>query len=160
VLAPLSLLEQRAEAGAHVLSLVRKTGQRYGPAADASDERAWTIEYVNAGVRREACVRQSRALVIARDDEDGHTAIRDTAQRLVRLVRQRLRDRRPIEHVASVDDEIDFSGQRRLERRRVVRKKVVAATPPRASRADREIETQVGVGEQQDADIVGHPTMV
>jgi hypothetical protein len=59
--------------------------------------------------------------VIARDEEDGHAAISDAPQGLVRLIRHRRWHRRPIEHVARVDDEIDLTGQRRLERGCVIR---------------------------------------
>ena len=33
----------------------------------------------------------------------------------------------------------------------------MAATPPSAARAHRQIEAQVGVGEEEDPNVVGHP---
>jgi hypothetical protein len=109
---------------------------------------------VHARVRRKSSVRETRPLVIAGDEEDGHAAIGYAPQGLVRLIRHRRCHRRPIEHVARVDDEIDFTRQSRLEGGCVVRQKVMAATPPIAARAHWQIEAQVGVGEQEDPNVV------
>src|SRR5262249_45696737 len=114
--APLRLPEQVAEAHAHAVALIGKTGQSDGSATNSSDERAWTIEDMDAVMRRKACVRQVGALVIAGNDEHGHTPLRDALEWLVCLVRQRLWDRRAIEDVSGMDDEINLTGERRLER--------------------------------------------
>ena len=98
--------------------------------------------------------------MIAWDDEDRHATVGDAPQRFVRLIRDRWDDRRPIENVAGMHDEIDLSGHRRLERSRVVRKKIEASSPPANARPYGEIEAQVRIGEQENPDVVGHSPMV
>ena len=98
--------------------------------------------------------------MIARHDEHGNAALRDDAERFVRLVRDRRHNGWPIEHIAGVHDEIDFVGERRRERSRVVGEEVMTATPSAGARPDGQIEPEMGVREQQDPDVGRHPGIV
>ena len=96
-------------------------------------------------MKREPRVRNPRPLVVPRHDEHRNATLGDTPERIERLVGCRRVNRRPIEHVATVDDEIYLSRERWLERLRVIREKVMAAPPPANPRLHRQVESDVRV---------------
>ena len=102
-------------------------------------------------------MRQTRSFVIARDDEHWYAALRNTPERFVRLIRDRRRDRRPIEHVAGVHNEIDFAGEGGRKRGGVVGEKIIAAASPSYAGAYGQVEAEVRVGQKQDSDGGRHP---
>ena len=56
-----------------------------------------------------------------------------------------------------MNDGVDFTIERRRERRGVVREKIVAPTAAAGARANREVEPEMGVSQQQDPEVSGHP---
>ena len=67
--------------------------------------------------------------MIARHNEDGHAAVGDATQRLECLVGEGRAGSRVIENVAGMDDDVDFTVQRRRQRAGVVGQEVVTAPP-------------------------------
>ena len=112
------------------------------------------VEEVKAGMLREADLRDAAALVVPRHDEHRNSAVRHARERLERLPRDARRDPRAIEHVPAMDDNVDVARERRGQRRGVVREEVVSAPPPLDARPCREVETEVGVGEEEYPDTV------
>jgi hypothetical protein len=94
-------------------------------------------------MRHEARVRETRPLVIPGHDEHRHATVRNAAQRLVRLIRDRRENSRTIEDVARVHDQIDFADKRRREGRVIVGDEVVAATSSGDARLRRKVEAEV-----------------
>ena len=91
--------------------------------------------------------------MISGDDEHGDAAFGHAPERLERLIRERGHHGRTVEHVAAVHDDVDLSVERRLKRRGVVGEKVVAAAAPLHARTHREVEPEMGVGDEQDAEV-------
>src|SRR5690606_2999901 len=60
-----------------------------------------------------------------------------------------------VEHVAAMYDDVHFALQRGLQGGLVVRQEVMAAPAPRAARAAGQVEAEMRVGEEQDADGAG-----
>ena len=61
-----------------------------------------------------------------------------------------------MEYVAAMHDRIELALQRRLERGEVIGEEVMAAATSHAARTLRQIEAEMGVGEEQDAAGGGH----
>ena len=156
LLEPARSVEQRAEASAHVMPFIRKARERDARAAHLDAHSAWAGKNVDVGMSREAEVRQPRTLVIPWNDADGDPAIGDPPERLERLVRERWHDRRPIEYVAGVNDDVHFTRERGLQRPSIVRQEIVAATSLRGARPQRQIETEMRVCQKQNPDGVVH----
>jgi hypothetical protein len=72
------------------------------------------------------------------------------------LVRDAQRHTWPVEDVAAVHHEVDFARERGRERGLIVREEIVAAAPPIDARARRQVEAEVRIGEQQDAEVGRH----
>jgi hypothetical protein len=102
---------------------------------------------VNSAVLREPDLREAATLVIARHDEHRDALVGDSRERLERLPRDARRHTRTIEDVPAMHDEIDLPRERRLQRRPVVRQKVVATTASLDARTRGQVEAQVRVGE-------------
>ena len=92
---------------------------------------------------REAEVRETRTLVVPGHQEDRYPPVCDAAQRLERLIRQRRDDRRAIEDVPGMNDDVHLAGQRRPQRPGVVGQEVVSAPPALDPRPHRQIESEV-----------------
>jgi hypothetical protein len=105
---------------------------------------------------REANVWKSAALVIAGDDEDGYASVRDTRQRLERLIGKARYRARSVEHVPAMHDQIHFSRERGAEGRGVVGEEVMPAPPPLDPWPNGKVEAKVRIGEEKDANDVGH----
>jgi len=156
MLAPTGLAQQLRKAGAHVVTRIGKAGERNALPTHVEDERLGTVEHVNVGMRHEPRVRDSRSLMVARDDQHRHAALGDPAQRLERPIRDLFRRGRSIENVSAVDDDVDLSAQSRLERGVVVREEIIASTAPLYARAHRRIEAEVRISEEEDANFDRH----
>ena len=140
------------------VTLRRKTRQRHARAAYLGNERARPVEDVNPRMLREANVWKSAAFVVAGDDEDRYASVRDTRQRLEGLIGQARHRPRSVEDVTAVHDEIDLAGKRRRERRGVVGQEVIPAPAPFDPLPDGEVEAQVRIGQEENANDVGHRT--
>jgi hypothetical protein len=99
-------------------------------------------------------VRQTRALVVSRDDEDGNASVGDSAEWLERLVRECRDDLRAIEDVTRVHHDVHLACERRLERSGVVREEVVTTPAPVDTWPDGKVEAEVRIGEEEDSDFV------
>ena len=108
---------------------------------------AWTVEDVDVPVRGKTSVRQARAFVVARHDEDGDAALGDPAQRLECLISDGRVDLGAIENVAGMDDQVDFTLQRGRQRTGIIGQEVMAAPPPLHARPLRQVESEMSVGE-------------
>jgi hypothetical protein len=157
---PVRLRDKLGEAMAHIVSLVRESGQCDAQSLDRYHHRPRLGEDVQVGVSGEAQVRQSRSLVIPRDDEDGNPHVGDAPQRLERLERQRRDHGRAIEYITGMDDRVDFSGERRRERALVIRKEIVTAPPPFHARSRGKVKAEVSVREQQESGDASHVSEV
>ena len=101
---------------------------------------------------RESDLRNSAALVVSGNDEHGDPTIGNARERLERLPGNARRDARPIEHVAAVHDEIDLLLERRFQRGQIIREEVVAAPTSLHAGTRRQVEAEVGVGEEENPD--------
>jgi hypothetical protein len=101
---------------------------------------------------REPDVWKRGPLVIPRNDENRNAAVRDGYQRIESLVSKRCRHTRTIEYVAAMDNDIHFCAECRLERSMVVAQKIVTAAPAFHAGLSGQIEAEVRVCEEQDAD--------
>jgi hypothetical protein len=81
--------------------------------------------------------------VVARYNENGHTSIRDTTERLEGLVGHASWNSRPIKNIATMHHDIDFARQSGGERRRVIREEIVTAAPPSYARLRRQIKAEM-----------------
>jgi hypothetical protein len=92
--------------------------------------------------------------VVSWHDEHRNASICYSAEGLERLERERRDDPGPVEDVASVHYDVHLARERRLQRGGVVREEVVAAAPSVDTRSNREIEAEVGIGQEEDSDVV------
>ena len=148
--------DQIREPGSNVVPFRRKPCKRDAPPSHVGDERSRAIEQMDPRVLREPDLRNSSALVVAGDDEDRNPTIGDTCQRLESLPRDARWNSRPVEHIATVDDQVDFTGHRGPERRLIVREKIVSSATALDTCAHRQVEPEVRVREEEDPDAVGH----
>ena len=133
-----------------------KPGQRNAPATHGGDEGSWLVKQVNAGMLREAEVRNAPALVIPRHHEHRNAPVGDARQWLEGLIGKAGGGPGAIEDVAAVHHDVDLSGERRRQRGRIVGEEIVAtATTPDAC-LHRQVEAEVRVGKQENPDDVGH----
>jgi len=130
VLFPPSLAEQTGQTPADIVALIRKTGETDSMSANLEDERSRAIEHAQVRMESKTGVRDSRPLVVAGHDENRYAPLGDASKRFECLIGGAGHRSRAVEDVASVDDDVHFAAHRRLERRMVVREKVVAATVP------------------------------
>jgi hypothetical protein len=98
--------------------------------------------------------------VIAGNDEDRNAAVGDATEWLESLVSSGGNDVRTIEYVAAVHDEVDLVGERRSKRGGVVREEIMTPAPALDSWTRREVEAEVGVSEEEDADVSCHPAIL
>jgi hypothetical protein len=78
---------------------------------------------------------------------DRHALVGDASQWLERLPHHAAQRPRPIEHIAAVNDQIDFASECWLQCGRIVGQEVVAAPSPIDARVYGEVEAEVGVGD-------------
>ena len=154
--APPRRLDEVNEPRAHVVALGREPSDRHADTADVHRERPRAVEHVDPWMLREAQLRNATPLVVARHDEDRNSTIGDARQRLESLPRHARRHTRAVEHVAAVHDEVDLPLERGPQRGRVVREEVVPPTPSLDARTRRQVEAEVGVREEEDADALVH----
>ena len=152
-------LQQRREPRTYVAPLERKARERHRRAADRRHERPRPIEYVKIRVARQTQVRQARPLVVARHHEHRHAPVREPQHGRVRLIRQARRNIGPIEHVAAVYHDVDVLTQRGRERRLVVREEIVTPASALDARSRRQVEPEMRVRKEQDADVRCHELM-
>jgi hypothetical protein len=144
------------ELRAKVVTLRGKPGYAQTNAANVEPKCARAIEQVNSRVSCKPDLRDASTLVISRDDENRNAFVGDTNEWLERLPRDARRRTRPVEHVAAVNDQINVAVERGLQRGGIVCEKIVSATPTMDARPRRQIEAEVGVSEEEDADAFGH----
>jgi len=90
--------------------------------------------------------------VVPRDDEDWDTGLGDLTERLQRLERQGCRNPRAVEDVSSVHDQVDIPCPGGSQSPLVVGKEIVAPAPSVDPGTGGQVEPQVGVGQEEDAD--------
>src|SRR5688572_19751668 len=125
---PSRILEQLAKTLANITH-ERKPRKSDSMPPDAQSERAWPIENMYAWMLRESRVLELRSLVIAGHDDHGNSRLGNAQQGLEGAVSQGRLDVRMVEHVAAMNDDIDFLPKGRLERREVIPHEIVAAAP-------------------------------
>ena len=113
---PACLIEKRREPLADSIPLVRKSCDRHGDATHVQQKRPRAIEDVNPRMCGEQRIRYRRPFVIAGNDDDRHAGIGNPFQRLERAEDEPRLDAAAIEHVAAVNDEVDFTAESRLQR--------------------------------------------
>jgi len=104
------------------------------------------IEHVQALVRGQQRVGDARPLVVARHQEDGHSARRHALERLQRRQDEPGRHAAAVQQVAAVHHHVGLAGEGRRQRQLVVAEEVVAPPPPLHARAAWEVQPQVRVG--------------
>jgi hypothetical protein len=148
--------QQVREPRPHVVTLGWKPGYRDASTAHLRYERPRSVEDMNARMLGEPQVRYATALVVARNNEDRNASVCNVSQRLERLPHHAARRPGAIEHVAAVNDQVDLSHERRLQRSLIVGLEVMTATPAIDTRIHGQVEAEVRVGEQQDPYDVAH----
>jgi hypothetical protein len=152
---PASCRQEVDELRANVVTFRWKSCDSQSHASHVHRERARAIEEVNAGMLREPDLRYAAALVVARHDEHRDPAVRHARERLERLPRDTRRYPRAIEDITTMDDNVHLARERWRQRCGVVREEVVSATAPLDAGPGRQVETQVGVGEEENSDTAG-----
>ncbi len=100
---------QVSEPGAHVVALGRKPGHSDPNASHLRDKSSRPIEDMNARMMREPQVRDATALMVARHHINRHALVGDARQWLKRLPHDVARRARSVEHIATVNNEVDFA---------------------------------------------------
>ena len=147
--------EQVRERRRDTVALAREAGDDDRHAAHVEDEGARAVEDVQVGVRRQQGIRQTRPFVIARHQQHRHAAIGDRQQRLQRRRRQAARDPTAEQEVAAVHNEVDVAATRGREGEVEVGEEVGAAPRARDPRPLGQVEAEVGVRNEQDAQHAG-----
>jgi hypothetical protein len=91
----------------------------------------------------------ARALVIPRHEEDRRPSIGHPHQGCDRHFHKRRGDLASVEQVATVNDQVYLPSHCRLERPFEVGEEIVTPASPCNARAERQVNTKVGIGQQQ-----------
>jgi hypothetical protein len=145
-----------SEPRANLITLRRKTGNGYANAAYLREKRPRLVEDMDVRMLREPEVRETTTLVVARHHVDRHATVCYALERFEGLPDHAARRPRPIEHIATVHNEIDFTSDCRLQRGGIVCQEVVSTSSSTDARVDRQIEAQVRIREEEDPDDVAH----
>jgi hypothetical protein len=100
---PAAPLEKIGEHLANRVAVVREAGDRHGDSARGERHGARAVDDVDPGMRGEEREGNRGALVVSRDDDDGHPGVRDPLERRERPQHQIRFHPAAIEDVASVD---------------------------------------------------------
>jgi hypothetical protein len=103
-------------------------------------------------VGREQGIGDRRPFVVARDENDRHPSIGHLEQRFEGHPHEFRRNLRSKQEIAAVDHEIDLPATRGTEGGAGVGEEIRTATPALDTRTKRKVETEVGVGKEEDAD--------
>ena len=110
------------------------------------------VEEVDAWVDGEQRVGNPRPFVVAGDHHHRHPPVGHRHQWLEGPLHQLRPHPAAEQHVAAVDHEVGLAGQRRRQGALEVGEKIRAPAPPHHPRPHRQVEAEVGVGEEQDAE--------
>jgi len=116
------------------------------------DERPRPVEDAHSRVGQEEAAGHGGALVVARYPEDVGPAVGERAEAGEDPLGEPGGDPAPVEEVAPVDDDTGLAARRRLEGALEALEEVVAAAPPLDPRTRRQVESEVRVGEEEDAE--------
>jgi hypothetical protein len=130
----------------------REPDEAYTRPPDRQLHRPGPVENVDPRVSQETRVRDPGPLVVPRHQEHRHASLRHAHQRLEALIGQTRLDLRPVEQVPAVHHQVHRPRHGRLQRRLVVRLEVAPAPAAPDPGPRREVEAQVRVGKEQDAD--------
>ncbi len=108
--------EETTKALADLVPLVRETGDRHGRSASIQQERTRPVEDVDSRVSGQERIRDRRALVVAGNDDDRHPGVGEPLERLERAQHEARLHLASKEDITTVNDEIDLSAKRRLQR--------------------------------------------
>jgi hypothetical protein len=118
----------------------------------ARARRAGAVKKMDAGVRGQMAVGDGRAFMIAGHQVDRHAAVGDLFERLKGHFDQAGRHLAAVQNIAAVDNGLYLPLQRRRQGSLKIGEKVRAPSAPFDARAKGQVETQVGVSDQQDTD--------
>ena len=144
------------ESATNVIPFRRKPGQRYANATYFGDKSPRLVEDVDVRMLRESHVGKAATLMVPRHDIDRDATIGYALERFEGLPDHATGRARAIEHIATVDHEIHFAIDRRLERGGEVREEIMPTTSSIDARVNRQVEAEVRVCEEQDPDDVAH----
>jgi len=146
--------EQPRKPIADPATLVGEPEEGDGAVSDAGPIAPGALEDADEGMARETPVRDPRPLVVSGDDENRNPRVRDAAKGFEGLGDQRRVGPRAVEDISAVDDDVHPTEQGRLEGAVVVGEEVIPPPTPVHARREGEVEPQVGVCHEEDAD--GH----
>lgn len=148
---PSAAFHEILESVAHEVALAWETGHRNIDSADIQRDRAGTIDEVDAGMSGEKRIRNRRALVVSGHDDHRHSGVGNALERLEHPHHQSRLDAAPEEHVTAVNHHIDLTLKGRLQGELVGIEKILSPAMPIGARALGQIESEMRVGDEQDA---------
>lgn len=151
-LAPARVLQHLGEPLPDPVTVVGKARHGYPAAPDVHQVGSGPAKDVEVRMRSEPLMRDPGTLVVPRHNEDRHPGLRHLRQEPEGIVGQGGGDPRPVEEVAAVDHQVHSSFPGRLHGRVIVRPQVVPPPPSPGPGSNRQIESQVGVGQEEDPD--------
>ena len=149
---PTRLLQHLREVLANAPPLAGEAGQGHACVPRLDHDRLGTTKNVQLRVHREAVVGDPGPLVVSRYHENRNTAVGDLEQRPERLKDQGWGYLGAVEDIASMDDQVHLSRPGRCQGPFVVRQKIVPPPPTLYPGVGRQVEAQVGIGQEEYAD--------
>jgi len=148
---PSGLLQDLREELANASPLVRKPGQRDACPSNLNLDGRGYVEDVEVRMVPQSAVGDSGPFVVAGNHEHRRAFVGDLQEGFEGLIHQGGRDPGPVKDVATVDYQVYLLLPRCGQGTLMVGEEVVAPTPPIDARVERQIEPEVGVGQQKDA---------
>ena len=144
--------DEIGERAADALSSTREAGQGYPAARDIEPDGARLIEDMEVRVGGEQGKGQCRSFVVAEYQHHRDPGVGHLEQRFEGETDKLGRYFGSEQEIAAVDDEIDLAAPGGGQRGAGVGEEVGAATPTLDSWSKGKVETEVGIGQQEDAE--------
>ena len=151
VVLPRRLLDRGREPIASAASDARESGHREGGSVQLEDHGARPVEHVHPLVGRQPFERDARPLMVARDHDHGNPCLGDPLERGECLMDQAGRNVRPMKDISAVHEQVHAGLDRGVTDRAMVGEEVEPAPAPAHPRPEWMVESEVRVGEQEDA---------
>jgi hypothetical protein len=146
---PLGLVQSGREPFANPATLIGEADQGHSNPPDLHHHGLRPMKDMQVGMERESGMGDPGSLVIPGHHEDRNACFGDRHQGAEGLEDQGRRDPRAVEYVSAVDDQIDVPCQGRLQGPLMVGEEVMPPPPPLHPRAGGEVESEVGVRQEE-----------
>ena len=143
--------EESGEARSHI-GREREAGECEVESFPPDDERSGAVEDADPRMCQEEFARHPGTLVVPGDPEDVQPQVGELREAREDSLREPGRNPAPVEEIAAVDDDAGLAAHRRRERPLEALEEVVPAAAPLDPWPRREVEAEMGVGEEEDPD--------